>query len=81
MNKEYIINHFINLYYKSFNDIDLANDDKEPGNISISFLNNLERNNLNNHLIAVVRFYGGTKLGASNLSRTYGKCASTCINK
>ena len=49
--------------------------------ISISFLNNLERNNLNNHLIAVVRFYGGTKLGASNLSRTYGKCASTCINK
>lgn len=29
MNKEYIINHFINLYYKSFNDIDLANDDKE----------------------------------------------------
>ena len=50
-------------------------------NISISFLNNLERNNLNNHLIAVVRFYGGTKLGASNLSRTYGRCASTCINK
>ena len=29
MNKEYIINHFINLYYKSFNNIDLANDDKE----------------------------------------------------
>ena len=29
MNKEYIINHFINLYYKSFNDIDLASDDKE----------------------------------------------------
>ena len=56
-------------------------DDKEPGNISISFLNNLERNNLNKHLIAVVRFYGGTKLGASNLSRTYGKCASNCINK
>ena len=29
MNKEYIINHFINLYYKSFNDIELASDDKE----------------------------------------------------
>ena len=29
MNKEYIIHHFINLYYKFFNDIDLANDDKE----------------------------------------------------
>ena len=66
-------------YY--FNNTAGKSDDKEPGNISISFLNNLERNNLNNHLIAVVRFYGGTKLGASNLSRTYGKCASTCINK
>ena len=68
-----------NAYY--FNNTAGKSDDKEPGNISISFLNNLERNNLNNHLIAVVRFYGGTKLGASNLSRTYGKCASTCINK
>ena len=24
MNKEYIINHFINLYYKSFNDIEIG---------------------------------------------------------
>lgn len=29
MNKEYIINHFINSYYKYFDDIDLSNDDKE----------------------------------------------------
>lgn len=71
--------HIPYAYY--FNNTAGKSDDKEPGNISISFLNNLERNNLNNHLIAVVRFYGGTKLGASNLSRTYGKCASTCINK
>lgn len=56
-------------------------DDKEPGNISISFLNNLERNTLNEHLIIVLRYFGGTKLGASNLSRTYGKCASDCINE
>ena len=54
-------------------------DDKEPGNISISFLNNLERNNLNSHLVVVLRYYGGVKLGASNLSRVYGKCASDVI--
>lgn len=29
MNKEYIINHFINSYYKHFDDIDLLNGDKE----------------------------------------------------
>lgn len=68
-------------YAYHFNNTAGKSDDKEPGNISISFLNNLERNNLNSHLIAVVRYYGGTKLGASNLSRTYGKCASICINK
>ena len=28
MNKEYIINHFINSYYKHFNNIDLSNGDK-----------------------------------------------------
>ena len=55
--------------------------DKEPGDIGMNFLNILERNNLNNHLLLVVRFYGGTKLGASNLTRIYSKCASLCINK
>lgn len=69
--------HIPYAYY--FNNTAGKSDDKEPGNISISFLNNLERNNLNSHLIVVVRYYGGTKLGASNLSRTYGKCASLCI--
>lgn len=69
--------HIPYAYY--YNNTAGKSDDKEPGNISISFLNNLERNNLKTHLIAVVRYYGGTKLGASNLSRTYGKCASNCI--
>ena len=54
--------------------------DKEPGNIGLSFLMLLERNNLSNHLILVLRYYGGVKLGASTLSRTYSKCANLCIN-
>lgn len=56
-------------------------DDKEPGDIGMSFLNILERNKLDNHLLLVVRYYGGTKLGASNLLRTYSKAANNCINK
>lgn len=56
-------------------------DDKEPGGIGMSFLNILERNKLDGHLLLVVRYYGGTKLGASNLLRTYSKAANNCINK
>lgn len=56
-------------------------DDKEPGGIGMSFLNILERNKLDNHLLLVIRYYGGTKLGASNLLRTYSKAANNCINK
>ena len=56
-------------------------DDKEPGGIGMSFLNILERNKLDNHLLLVVSYYGGTKLGASNLLRTYSKAANNCINK
>lgn len=56
-------------------------DDKEPGGIGTGFLNILERNKLDNHLLLVVRYYGGTKLGASNLLRTYSRAANNCINK
>lgn len=56
-------------------------DDKEPGGIGMSFLNILERNKLDSHLLLVVRYYGGVKLGASNLLRTYSKAANDCINK
>jgi len=55
--------------------------DKEPGNIGLAFLNILERESLNNHLIIALRYYGGVKLGASLLSRTYSKCANLCINQ
>ena len=63
------------------NNIVKKSDDKEPGGIGTSFLNILERNKLDNHLLLVVRYYGGTKLGASNLLRTYSKAANNCINK
>ncbi len=47
-------------------------DDKEPHNTAgIQLFNLLNINNLNHHLLVVVRYYGGTKLGASNLLRAY----------
>jgi putative IMPACT (imprinted ancient) family translation regulator len=67
-------------YAYKINNTASKTNDKEPGNIGLSFLNILERNNLNNHLLIVVRYYGGTKLGAALLARTYSKCANLCIN-
>ena len=45
----------------------------------MNFLNILQRNDLNSNLLIVLRYYGGTKLGASLLTRTYTKCANLCI--
>ena len=69
--------HIPYAYY--FNNTAGKSDDKEPGNISISFLNNLERNNLNNHLIIIVRYFGGIKLGVGPLLRSYSKVANEVI--
>ena len=55
-------------------------DDKEPHNTAgIQIYNELVRNNLNKHLLVIVRYFGGTKLGASNLLRAYLECAKNCI--
>jgi len=55
-------------------------DDKEPtGTCGTPLLTLLERNKLNNNLIAVVRYFGGVKLGASNLLRAYLNSANEAI--
>ena len=47
-------------------------DDKEPSNTAgLPILNVLEKNNLNYCLAIVVRYFGGIKLGSSNLLRAY----------
>ncbi len=67
-------------YAFKFDNTASKTDDKEPNNTAgIQILNALDRNNLNNHILVVVRYYGGTKLGASLLLRTYAKCANECI--
>lgn len=55
-------------------------DDKEPsGTAGNPIYQVLERNNLNNHLLVVIRFFGGIKLGAGPLLRSYSKSANDVI--
>lgn len=58
-----------------------ANDDNEPsGTAGFPILNQITSNNLNYTLIVVVRYFGGIKLGAGPLTRTYAKVARNVIN-
>ena len=55
-------------------------DDKEPsGTAGMPILNSLERKNLTNKLIVIVRYFGGTKLGAGPLMRAYASVANELI--
>ena len=57
-------------------------DDKEPSNTAgLPILNVLERENLNDTLVVVVRYFGGTKLGAGPLLRAYSSTANGLIKK
>lgn len=57
-------------------------DDKEPGNTAGGPIYNIiERKNLNNCLIVVIRYFGGIKLGAGGLCRAYGNAANEVTNK
>lgn len=57
-----------------------ANDDNEPsGTAGYPILNQITSNSLNYTLIVVVRYFGGIKLGAGPLTRTYAKVARDVI--
>lgn len=57
-------------------------DDKEPSNTAGTPIYNLIINhNLDNTLIAVVRYFGGTKLGTGLLTRSYLNAAKEVIKK
>lgn len=57
-------------------------DDKEPSNTAgTPIFNMIETKNLDNVLIAVVRYFGGTKLGAGGLTRAYLEATKGVINE
>lgn len=59
-----------------------AVDDGEPsGTAGKPIYNVIEKKNLTDVLIVVVRYFGGIKLGAGGLTRAYSKCASEAIKE
>ena len=69
-------------YAYIYNDYKKSSDDGEPSSTAgIPILNVLEKNNLNNILCVVVRYFGGIKLGAGGLVRAYTKCVTECLKK
>ena len=70
------------VYVYKINNTGKINDDGEPkGTAGMPIFNVIEKNNLNNVLIVVVRYFGGIKLGASGLFRAYSNSASEIIKK
>lgn len=52
-------------------------DDKEPSNTAgLPIYNIIERKNLDNCLLVVIRYFGGIKLGAGGLLRAYSEAAN-----
>lgn len=56
-------------------------DDGEPGGTAgVPIMDVLKKNNIINILAVVVRYFGGTKLGAGGLIRAYSKATSETLN-
>lgn len=69
----YCYGYIIDNYKKS-------SDDGEPGGTAgIPILNVLEKDNITNILVVVVRYFGGIKLGAGGLTRAYSKSVRDTI--
>lgn len=70
------------VYAYNFQGIMKKTDDNEPsGSAGLPILHILMKNNLQSHLIVVVRFYGGIKLGLGVLHRTYLNLAKQVTKK
>ena len=67
-------------YSYVINSNEKANDDGEPqGTAGIPILDVIKKQKLENVLVAVVRYFGGIKLGAGGLVRAYSETASEAI--
>lgn len=58
-----------------------CSDDGEPGGTAgYPILNVIKKKNLTNVIVAVVRYFGGIKLGAGGLTRAYTKACAGVLN-
>lgn|SRR5574344_504106 len=64
------------------NNKEIATDNGEPtGTAGIPILNILKKNNLDNILAVVVRYFGGIKLGANGLIRAYSSSINDLVKE
>jgi uncharacterized YigZ family protein len=75
--------HFCYAYKTGVNDVKFrANDDGEPSNSAgTPILGQINSFELSNVLVAVVRYYGGTKLGVGGLVQAYKQAAKEAIEQ
>lgn len=67
-------------YAYIINDIKKFNDDGEPnGTAGSPIIQVLEKNSLNYVICIVIRYFGGIKLGAGGLIRSYSKSVVECL--
>jgi len=58
-----------------------TNDDGEPkGTAGLPIYSVITRRNLQNAIVVVVRYFGGTRLGKGGLIRAYGKTAGLALS-
>ncbi len=70
--------------YRLENTVKFSDDGEPKGTAGMPMLSILEKNDLVNTLVVVVRYFGGIKLGAGGLIRAYGnscKEALSLVNK
>lgn len=63
------------------NDIHVADDGEPSGTAGMPILNVLQKQNLNYILAIVIRYFGGIKLGAGGLVRTYSNATVEALKK
>ena len=67
-------------YAYKINNYIKKSDEKEPsGTAGLPILNIIEKNNLNNVLIVIIRYFGGIKLGAGGLIRAYSNATREVV--
>ncbi|MGN0961594.1 MAG: IMPACT family protein, partial [Christensenellales bacterium] len=83
LNKKYSdATHICFAYSLSSPRLEKADDDGEPsGTAGKPILELIKKRNLENVLIAVVRYFGGIKLGAGGLVRAYTNASNLVIDK
>lgn len=79
--KHWDARHNVYAYILKDNNISRYSDDGEPhGTAGVPVLDILKKNNLQNIVVVVTRYFGGILLGTGGLVRAYSKAAAGAIN-